>query len=83
LSTLKQLVDDLEKHGDTSAPIDLVKQVRALDASHRQLLEALGWISRRCPSTLVEQPLHTIHQEMTFDAGACSRAAIAAAKELT
>jgi hypothetical protein len=43
-------------------------------------LEALEWIANRCPEQMLKQPLHTIHQEAVYDAGACARAAIAAAK---
>jgi hypothetical protein len=55
----------------------LVKEV----AINVQLLEALEWIANRCPEQMLKQPLHIIHQEAAYDAGACARAAIAVAKD--
>jgi hypothetical protein len=51
-----------------------------LIAAAPALLEALEWIANRCPEQMLKQPLHTIHREAVYDAGACARAAIAAAK---
>jgi hypothetical protein len=55
-------------------------ELRRLEAVNAQLLEALEWIANRCPKQMLNQPLHTLHQEAVYDAGACARAAIAAAK---
>jgi hypothetical protein len=55
-------------------------ELRRLHAVNAQLLEALEWIANRCPEQMLKQPLHTVHQEAVYDAGACARAAIAAAK---
>jgi len=49
-------------------------------AINAQLLEALEWIANRCPEQMLKQPLHTIHQEAVYDAGACARAVIAKAE---
>ena len=56
-------------------------ELRRLHAVNAQLLEALEWIANRCPEQMLKQPFHTVHQEAVYDAGACARAAIAAAKE--
>ena len=50
-------------------------------AINAQLLEALEWIANRCPEQMLKQPLHTIHQEAVYDAGACARAAISKTKK--
>jgi hypothetical protein len=41
------------------------------------LLKSLEWIANRCPDDMLILPLNPIHQEASYDAGACSRAAIA------
>ena len=56
-------------------------ELRRLEAVNAQLLKALEWIANRCPEQMLKQPLHTIHRESAYDAGACARAAIAAAKD--
>lgn len=48
-----------------------------------QLLKALDWVARRCPEQMLKQPLHAVHQEASYDAGACARAAIEAAHHIT
>lgn len=65
--TLSKLLD---------APIEL----RRLEVVNAQLLEAMEWIANRCPEQMLKQSLHTVHQEAVHDAGACARAAIAAAR---
>jgi len=55
-------------------------ELRRLKAVNAQLLKALEWIANRCPEQMLKQPLHTLHQEAVYDAGACARAAIATAK---
>jgi hypothetical protein len=55
-------------------------EIYGLRLKVRNLLKALEWIANRCPEQMLKQPLHTIHQEAVYDAGACARAAIAAAK---
>jgi hypothetical protein len=59
---------------------ELAQRLNAAESVNAQLLEALEWIANRCPEQMIKQPLHTIHQEAVYDAGACARAAIAAAK---
>jgi hypothetical protein len=55
-------------------------EIYGLRLKVRNLLKALEWIANRCPEQMLKQPLHTVHQEAVYDAGACARAAIAAAK---
>jgi hypothetical protein len=55
-------------------------EIYGLRLKVRNLLKALEWIANRCPAQMLKQPLHTVHQEAVYDAGACARAAIAAAK---
>ena len=45
--------------------------------TYTELLYALQWIADRCPAQLMDHPLHDIHKEIAYDAGACARAAIA------
>jgi hypothetical protein len=59
---------------------DAAAELRRLHALNGELLEALRWIERRCPAQLLLQDLHRIHMEAAHDAGACARAAIAAAE---
>ncbi len=56
-------------------------ELRRLHSVNAQLLEALEWVARRCPERFIEEVLHPGHREAAYDAGACARAAIAAAKE--
>ena len=55
----------------------------ALIAAAPALLEGLQWIADRCPAQLADHPLHDIHKEIAYDAGACARAAIAKATNQT
>jgi hypothetical protein len=75
---LRRLEGEIERKSD--AIQRLWKERDDLRAVNAQLLEALEWIANRCPEQMLKQPLHTIHQEAVYDAGACARAAIAAAK---
>lgn len=77
-----RLVKILETEAMHSIAIDLeaAAELRRLLKQNHDLLEALGWISDRCPVHLADHPLHDIHKEMAHDAGACARAAIAKVK---
>lgn len=89
---LADLLDS--RSGDWTVLLDSAEELRRLyqlaEEQHteiyglrlkvRNLLKALEWIANRCPEQMLKQPLHTIHQEAVYDAGACARAAIAAAK---
>lgn len=54
-------------------------ELRRLHALNTELQFALQWIADRCPAQLMDHPLHDIHKEIAYDAGACARAAIAKA----
>ena len=56
-------------------------ELRRLHSVNAELLQALKWIANRCPDDMLILPLNPIHQEASYDAGACSRAAIAKAQE--
>lgn len=58
-------------------------ELRRLSNVNYELMEALRWIADRCPSHLMDQPLHNIHQEMAFDAGSCARYAITETEKQT
>ncbi len=73
-------LDELAESEGRWASDYLARAVKA-EALNAQLLEALEWIANRCPEQMLKQPLHTIHREAAYDAGACARAAIAVAKD--
>lgn len=56
---------------------DAANAMRNLYELNQELLWALQWIADRCPAQLADHPLHDIHKEIAYDAGACARAAIA------
>ena len=68
---------------DAVSPIDLkaAAELRRLHSVNAELLKSLEWIANRCPDDMLILPLNPIHQEASYDAGACSRAAIAKAQE--
>ena len=71
-----RLADELEAQADTYDSA-AAEELRRLHALNTELLYALQWIADRCPAQLADHPLHDIHKEIAYDAGACARTAIA------
>jgi hypothetical protein len=74
-----RLAKILETEATHSIALDLeaADELRRQYALNTELLYALQWIADRCPAQLADHPLHDIHKEIAYDAGACARAAIA------
>jgi hypothetical protein len=72
-----RLADELENTPFESTRYEAAAELRRLHEANQELLEALRWIDRRCPTPFFDQPPGRIHWEAAHDAGACARAAIA------
>ena len=73
-----QLANELEIF---AGAFEAAAELRRLHSVNAELLKSLEWIANRCPDDMLILPLNPIHQEASYDAGACARAAIAKAQE--